>query len=246
MDRQNRQTKMLTLEQEVYLLENRGLIYSVIQKQWGWIDNDLKEELYHEGIIIAMNAIANYDSTKGASLETYIYSECKYKLGRKFQALARKDGIYVPTGLEYKFWAANAYLRDVDGATIEEVERMFGIERGLYYHLHCIKIIPSVRISTEITEYADLISEIDCGFNLEDDVLDGCTWMMDTIENFIRTYKKDRDKEWMFLSVYEELTDIEIGELYGVSRERVGQILRPFRVKLRDIFEENGWLGSVS
>ena len=57
------------------VLENEGLVYSIINKYHGYYD---KDDLYQVGIIGLIDASKKFDSSMGVKFSTYAY---KYILG---------------------------------------------------------------------------------------------------------------------------------------------------------------------
>ncbi len=71
------------------VLENEGLVYSIINKYHGYYD---KEDLYQVGIIGLIDASKKFDSSMGVKFSTYAY---KYILGEVTKYMRENVGLRV-------------------------------------------------------------------------------------------------------------------------------------------------------
>ncbi len=186
--------------------------------------NVLFDDLLQSGMIGLLEAIKNYDGTKGASFETYAGIRIR---GAMLDEVRRGD--WVPRSVHRHSREIAAAIREIEHKTGRdardvEVAEAIGIPIEDYHKMlqdsHCGHILAFDDIS------ADESSNYTPGIADKDDEPQQSLENLDFKGKLAEAISSLPEREKLILALYydEELNLKEIGEILGVSESRVSQI----------------------
>lgn len=201
------------------------------------------DDLIQAGMLGLLEAIKNYDSTQGASFETYAGIRIR---GSMLDEVRRSD--WTPRSVHKKYRMVADAMRAIEnqtgrGARGSDVAEYLGIDIEEYNHI--LQDSSSCRVFSveELAEAGD--HYLDDSLNFAEEPIEGLsregfqTALADAIMGL-------PERERLVLSLYydEELNLREIGEVLNISESRASQISSQAVLRLRSRL--SGWLEQKS
>lgn len=206
-----------------------------------WVD---KRDLVNAGVIGLIDAVNNFDPSKGAKFETYAVSRIKGAMLDELRALD-----WIPRSTRVKSKEIEAAIAALIGRLGRfpndmEIARELEWDMNKYY-----KTIDQVA-GTTLLSLDELIDTTSGGGPIRriDTLSDEESTILDTmehrelLENVVKVLQSLSEQERLAISLYyyEELTLKEIGQVMNVSESRISQIhtaaVLKFRAKLRTMY----------
>lgn len=231
---------------EKLILHNGRLINFVIKKNsffrfyCGTFDY---EDLYQQGMLGLLRAIQSYDETKGAAFSTYAVLWIFQSITR-FLAV-NSSNFYVPVHIQQLYIKIQQFKNKKEKAgetvTDERIMRYFNISKETYLLIQeSMKLMKSIdetvagednsetTIGELYVESSVCIEEDVIGKILEENIIDYCKERLSEREYDILAHR-------IGLEGYEEMTLEDLGDMYGVTRERVRQIEKRAKEKISGV-----------
>lgn len=213
------------------LLEaNIGLVYDIAIKNKG--NNDF-DDLVQEGMLGLIKAAEAYDYKKGYKFSTYATPWILQKVQR-FKK--NNQSIRVPLYVHERYRAfqkmKNEYKKKNKSLSDEEIEKKLGFKYVTPYQE--IMSLEATPMNVNESTYSEIISD---GRNYEAEIVSELT--KKELEKIIDENLNEREKVTLQMKYgmggYHASTLQQIGDIFGISRERVRQIQVKGEKKIRGI-----------
>ncbi|WP_020565698.1 RNA polymerase sigma factor FliA [Methylosarcina fibrata] len=197
------------------------------------------DDLIQAGMLGLLEAIKNYDSTQGASFETYAGIRIR---GSMLDEVRRSD--WTPRSVHKKWRSVTEAIRTIENQTgraarASEIADYLGIDHDEYHRI--LDDASSCRLFSveELAEAGD--HYLDEATNFVEEPIAGLG--RESLRNAVaQAIKGLPEREQLILSLYyeEELNLREIGEVLNISESRVSQICSQAILRLRARL--SGWM----
>lgn len=195
-------------------------------------DSVLVDDLIQAGMIGLLEAVKNYDSTQGASFDTYAGIRIR---GSMLDEVRRAD--WTPRSVHKKARLVSQAIKEVENNTGREARESdiadhLGMEISEYNHILQDSIGCKVFSVEQLTETGDQVFSNAVKDTLEPFDLLGKEDFQQALTEAIKDLP---EREQLVVSLYydEELNLREIGEVLEVSESRVSQISSQAMLRLR-------------
>jgi len=201
------------------------------------------EDLYQVGIMGLMQAIGTFDLSRGTLFSTYIYMWIGQKIKRTIQNQGRN--IRIPVHIyekNFKYMVATKRLQQELGreATNKELAEFTDSTekdvRGFKTEVTGTTSLNQIDGITCDTELGNAIADVDVDVDINETVTTKLmiNEMMETVKGLLKPREFDIFCMRIGILGYEIMTYDEIGALLNVTKQRVQQIYRASKNKLRE------------